>query len=166
MSTGRFLRTVALGLGLSSASVCVAQMPEHVRHPLAERPELAAALAVLDAWVEATVAQREQPGLSMGIVYDQALIWAKGYGDADLAKRVPATPTTLYRIASISKLFTATAIMQLRDAGKLQLDDRVVTHLPWFAIHDTFPDDREITISAPPHAHVGPSARGRWRELV
>jgi CubicO group peptidase (beta-lactamase class C family) len=117
-----------------------------VRHPLAERSEVAAALAVLDAWVGATVAQREQPSLSIGIVYDQDLIWANGYGYADLAKRVPATPATLYRIASISKLFTATAVMQLRDAGKLRLDDRVAARLPWFAIRDTFADDQEMTI--------------------
>jgi len=144
MTKTRLLSTFAIVF--TSASVCLAQGPEGVRHPLAERPEIAAALTVLDAWVGATVTEREQPGLSIGIVYDQDLIWAKGYGYADLAKRVPATPATLYRIASISKLFTATAIMQLRDAGKLGLDDRVAAHLPWFAIRDTFADDREIRI--------------------
>src|SRR5262245_53173236 len=107
---------------------------------LAQHPEVAAALQVLDAWVQATIASREQPGLSIGVVYDQDLIWAKGYGFADLAKQVPATPATLYRIASISKLFTATALLQLRDAGKLQLDDPVAKHLSWFKVKNVHPD--------------------------
>jgi CubicO group peptidase (beta-lactamase class C family) len=107
---------------------------------------VAAALTVLDAWITATVAQREQPGLSIGIVYDQDLIWAKGYGYADLQRQVPATPTTIYRIASISKLFTATAIMQLRDAGKLRLDDAVSDRLSWFSIKKTYEGGPPITV--------------------
>src|SRR5436305_14936918 len=59
------------------------------RSALARKPEVAAALTVLDSWIAATVAQREQPGLSIGVVYDQDLIWAKGYGYADLVRRVP-----------------------------------------------------------------------------
>lgn len=104
---------------------------------LAQRPEVSAALQVLDSWVVATAATREQPGLSIGVVHDQDLIWAKGYGFADLQKKTPATPATLYRIASISKLFTSTAIMQLRDSGKLQLDDPVAKHLSWFKLRQT-----------------------------
>jgi len=114
--------------------------------PLARRPEVAAAIAVLDAWVTATVASREQPGLSLGIVHDQDLIWAKGYGLSDLAKKVPATPSTVYRIASISKLFTTTAILQLRDAGRLQLDEPVAKYLPWFKIKNAHPEGPAITI--------------------
>ena len=102
--------------------------------PLQEKPEVAGAIQVLDKWIQAAVASREDPGLSIGIVYDQNLIWAKGYGFANIVKQLPATPSTLYRIASISKVFTATGIMQLRDAGKLQLDDPVSKHLPWFRV--------------------------------
>ena len=73
-------------------------------------PKVAASIKVLDAWIEAKRKDREQPGLSIGIVYDQHLFWAKGYGMADVAGEVPATATTVYRLASISKLFTSTAI--------------------------------------------------------
>ena len=113
---------------------------------LAQHPEVTAAIRLLDAWIEATVNAREQPGLSVGIVYDQELIWAKGYGFADLGKKILATPSTVYRIGSISKVFTATAILQLRDAGKLQLDDPVVKHLPWFKIKNPYLDAPRITI--------------------
>src|SRR4029453_3682392 len=143
MTLSRLL--IAVAAMLVWTSPCPAQ-PAADRHPLARKPEVAASLAVLDAWIAATVAQREQPGLSIGIVYDQDLIWAKGYGYAELERRVPATATTIYRIASISKLFTPTAIMQLRDAGKLQLDDPVNARLSWFSIKKTYEGGPPITI--------------------
>lgn len=101
---------------------------------LARQPDVSAALQVLDAWIQARVAEREEPGLSIGIVHDQDLIWAKGYGYADRDAKIAASPTTLYRIASVSKVVTSTAVMQLRDAGKLRLDDPVSAHLPWFQV--------------------------------
>jgi len=131
------------------------------KKPLLQDPEVAAAFQVLDSWIKATVANREQPGLSIGVVYDQELIWAKGYGFANLEKKIPATPTTVYRIASISKLFTSTAILQLRDAGKLQLDDPVVKHLPWFKIKYAQPDGPTITIR-----HLLTHTSGLPREAV
>jgi D-alanyl-D-alanine carboxypeptidase len=103
------------------------------------------ALGLLDAWVATTVAQRSQPGLSIGVVLGDHLIWAKGYGYADVEKKVPATTQTLYRIASITKTFTAVAILQLRDAGKLQLDDPIRRHLSRARIQATA-DAPDITI--------------------
>jgi len=107
---------------------------------------VASNIDLLSAWIEAQIAYRGQPGLSIGLVYDQALVWAKGFGWADVARKVPATPQTIYRIASITKLFTSTAILQLRDAGKLQLDDPVRRHLPWFKVQNRYPDAPPITI--------------------
>ncbi len=128
--------------------------------PLVENPNVSAAIAVFDAWCEHTVSRREQPSVSVGIVHDQELIWAKGYGYANLEKKIPATPATAYRIASITKLFTATAILQLRDAGKLQLDDPVAKHLSWFHLSDTFDDSPVITIR-----HLLTHTSGLPREL-
>jgi D-alanyl-D-alanine carboxypeptidase len=125
-----------------------------------ENPEVKAAIEVFDVWCQHTVHHREQPGVSIGFVYDQDLIWAKGYGYADLEKKIPATPSTAYRIASITKLFTATAILQLRDAGKLQLDDPVAKHLDWFHLDDPFDDSPVITIR-----HLLTHTSGLPREL-
>jgi CubicO group peptidase (beta-lactamase class C family) len=69
-------------------------------------------------------------GAAASVVHGDELAWAGGAGFADLASRRPAGPDTLYRIASITKTFTGTAILQLRDAGKLDLDDPAVTWLP------------------------------------
>src|SRR5215469_5297377 len=69
-------------------------------------------------------------GAAAGVVHTGELAWAGGVGFADITARRPAQPDTLYRIASITKTFTGTAIMQLRDAGKLDLDDPAVDWLP------------------------------------
>jgi CubicO group peptidase (beta-lactamase class C family) len=108
--------------------------------------EVASAIKLLDAWIETQVAYRQQPGLSIAIVSDQETIWAKGYGYADVAKRAPATPSTIYRMASHTKVFTAIAVMQLRDAGKLRLDDPVSKYLPWFKPQPASSDDPPVTI--------------------
>jgi D-alanyl-D-alanine carboxypeptidase len=99
---------------------------------LAADPEVRSALGLLSAWVESQMAYSGLPGLSIAIVHDQQTVWAAGFGRASLDPARAATADTLYRIASITKLFTSTAIMQLRDAGKLRLDDPLVEHLPWF----------------------------------
>lgn len=104
------------------------------------------AIGLLSAWIESQLAYSGLPGLSIGVVHDQEAVWAAGFGRAALAPERAATPDTLYRIASITKLFTATAIMQLRDAGKLRLDDPVVQHLPWFRLGGAGPDAPPITI--------------------
>jgi CubicO group peptidase (beta-lactamase class C family) len=87
------------------------------------------ALGLLDAWTANRVASRGQPGLSIGVVLGDHLVWARGYGFADLEHKTRATPKTLYRIGSITKTFTAISVLQLRDAGKLQLDDPLQRHL-------------------------------------
>src|SRR6188508_1672969 len=81
------------------------------------------AIKLLDKWLEAQVDYDRLPSLTVGIVKDQQLVWSKGYGKADVSKNIPAEPGTIYSVCSISKLFTAVAIMKLRDEGKLQLDD-------------------------------------------
>ena len=64
------------------------------------------------------------------MVHGDELVWSSAAGFADIAGRRVAGPETLYRIASITKTFTGTAIMQLRDEGRLHLDDPAVVHLP------------------------------------
>jgi CubicO group peptidase (beta-lactamase class C family) len=114
--------------------------------PLAKNPGVAAALQVFDTWVDWTAKNRDQPAVSVGIVYDQELVFAKGYGFADLAKRTPATADTAYRIASISKTFTAHCILQLRDAGKLSLDDPITKWIPELKLSNVDPARPAVTI--------------------
>jgi CubicO group peptidase (beta-lactamase class C family) len=122
-------------------SIAFAQNP-----PIIESPGVSAKIKLFESWVEAQMKYYNLPGLTMGIIQNQELIWKKGFGFADLQKKIPTTPQSIFRIASITKLFTSTAIMQLRDGGKLHLDDPVIKYLPWFKIKDRFPDAPEITI--------------------
>jgi len=108
--------------------------------------DIAAQIDLLSAWIEAQMAYSGLPGLSIGIIYDQEVVWARGFGYANVEARVTTTPQTIYRIASITKPFTSTAIMQLRDAGALQLDDPLTKHLPWFSIQQPATDALPITI--------------------
>jgi len=80
--------------------------------------------------VAAFVKEHRLPGAAAGVVVGDELVWSGGYGFADVAGRRAPDAHTLYRIASITKTFTGTAIMQLRDEGKLHLDDPAVAHLP------------------------------------
>ena len=132
----RFVGFWLAGLLLASAS---GAQPAPVdanpaQSTLASDPSVASNLRLLEASITGKMAHSGLPGLSIGIVYDQELVWARGFGYADVAGKKAATPRTLYRVASLTKTFTATAVMQLRDAGKLQLDDRVSTYLPWFEV--------------------------------
>lgn len=97
-----------------------------------EEQDYSMAIRLIDIWLEAQRDFDRLPGISVGIVIDQKLIWSKGYGFADIEKEVNSSPDTIYSICSISKLFTSVAIMQLRDAGKLRLEDRVGDVLPWW----------------------------------
>jgi len=97
-------------------------------------PRVVESLRLLDAWLEAEQAYEMLPGISIAIASDDGLVWAKGYGHADVEQRVPASPTTRYSGCSIAKLFTATAIMQLRDAGKLRLEDSIEEYLDWLRL--------------------------------
>ena len=113
---------------------------------LAANPDVASNIQLLEMWIQSQMEYRGLPGLSIGIVHDQNLVWAKGYGCADMEKKTPASVNSIYRIASITKLFTTTALMQLRDQGKLRLDDPVSKYLPWFAPKNKFTDAPPITI--------------------
>ena len=102
--------------------------------PAKKPPTLREALAFARAWLDAQRSYDEIPGMSAAIVHDQQLLWSGGTGYADPSTKRPATADTIYSICSISKLFTSIAVMQLRDAGKVSLDEPLSTYLPWFTM--------------------------------
>lgn len=104
------------------------------------------AVKIIDAWLPLKIQYDRIPALSVGIVHHGKLVYKRGFGLSDVESRELATPDTCYRIASISKTFTAVAIMQLAEHGKLNLDDKVHTHLPWFKAKTKHSDSANITI--------------------
>ncbi len=84
-------------------------------------------------------------GLSLVLVDESGVIGAAGFGDADPAEKISATEHTVYRAGSLAKLFTATAIMQLSERGRLDIDNSVNRYLPAFAIPERLAQGRPIT---------------------
>jgi CubicO group peptidase (beta-lactamase class C family) len=113
---------------------------------VADHPRVKQALNLLQVWLDAQRAYQQIPGISAAVVYDQQLLWSGGFGYADIERKRPATAETIYSICSISKLFTSIGVLQLRDEGKLRLDDPVARHIPWFKIKRSDPQGPEITI--------------------
>jgi CubicO group peptidase (beta-lactamase class C family) len=112
--------TILLGLGAGEAS---SQPP--TKAPASER----AIRALVDSLGTAAVGAG-MPGLSVAVARGHRTIVARGFGYADVENRVPAGPETVYHIGSITKQFTAAAILQLVDAGKLRLTDTLGAFVP------------------------------------
>ncbi|WP_202630188.1 serine hydrolase domain-containing protein [Sediminibacterium roseum] len=86
------------------------------------------------------------PGYAFGIMLDGELVYSGSGGYIDINKKIPASTTSMFRIASMSKSFTAMAILQLRDEGKLKLDDPVYLYIPEMKGQKLTADAPEITI--------------------
>lgn len=87
---------------------------------------------VIDAAIRYECERKQLPAFSIAVVQDGATLWSAGYGFQDTERRIPATSRSIYRVGSVSKLFTDLAIMQLVELGKLDLDDPVSRHLKDF----------------------------------
>jgi CubicO group peptidase (beta-lactamase class C family) len=117
----------------------------HAQAPTAD-PEVQAQIDLFSAWIEGQIEIRGLPGIVVGVVSGDDLVWARGFGHADVDAGRPMEVDTRFRMASHSKLFTAISIMQLREQGKIRLDDPVVDYLPWFTFGAAAPDDPPVTI--------------------
>lgn len=96
--------------------------------------------AFLDELLATQMAEHHIPGAIVAVVEDGQVVLTKGYGYADLENQIPVDPErTLFRVASVSKLFAWTAVMQLLEQGKLSLDTDVNEYLD-FTIPNTFPE--------------------------
>lgn len=103
-------------------------------------------LKIIDYWLDAQKDFDKLPGLSVAIVQDQDIIFQKGYGFADVEKKVPMKPETICSICSISKLFTSVAIMQLWEKGKFRLDDSLTGLLPEYKINQQYTETVPVTV--------------------
>ena len=98
----------------------------------------------LTALIEAEAADKGLPAVSIALVDDQKIVWSRGFGFADPKAKTPATSDTVYRVGSVSKLFTDIAVMQLVEQGKIALEAPVVRYLPYFTLRDV--RARDITV--------------------
>jgi len=99
----------------------------------------------LDAYVTHAMAVWKVPGVALGIVRNDSVIYAKGYGVRTSGSNAPVDTKTLFAIGSNTKSFTATAIAMLVTDGAMDYDAPVTTYLPWFQVYDPWVT-REVTI--------------------
>lgn len=83
------------------------------------------------------MAEQDVPGLAIAVIDRDRVLWTKGFGDRD-ERGDPVTPGTVFGLESMSKLFTATAVMQAVEAGRLDLDEPITTYIPDFTVHSAF----------------------------
>lgn len=88
----------------------------------------------IDSTYTSLLEKQKVTGLSLAIVDNGKIVYAKGYGFEDLEHQIPASSKTIYRIGSVTKSFTAISIMQLQNEGKLSVNDELKLHLPEFNI--------------------------------
>lgn len=118
-------------LGLALAAPAAAQAPDP--------------LAGFDAYVAQAVKDWGATGLSVAVVKDGKTVFLRGYGVRELGKPDPVGPSTLFAIGSTTKAMTAAALGVLVDEGKVEWDDPVIRHLPWFQLRDPVVT-REVTV--------------------
>jgi CubicO group peptidase (beta-lactamase class C family) len=92
----------------------------------------------VDATLRQWMAKTGAPSVSVAIVRGGAIAYVRAFGDARLGPRVPATPAARYSIASVTKQFTAAAVLRLAGEGKLSLSDNAAKYLPELARPDSF----------------------------
>ncbi len=95
-------------------------------------------LAEFDATVEAVRRRFDVPGIAVAIVKDGRVLLERGYGVRQAGQPAPVDAHTMFAIASNTKAFTATALQMLAEDGKLDMNDRVIDHLPWFRMSDPY----------------------------
>jgi len=107
-------------------------------------PRYAEAVAELERIINHEMETKGIPSFSIALVDGEELVWAKTFGMSDYENNIPATNETIYKIGSVSKLFTDIAIMQLVEKGELDIDAPVTTYVPEFQPENPF--GTEITL--------------------
>lgn len=119
------LATLLLGVGIIALLV------------FASRPRLStnpSSVTEIESYIEKSVARNTPPGISIVVIKNEEIVYNKAFGYADGPAKIPAAMDTVYHWWSMTKIPTAIAILQLHDAGKLNIDDPVSDYLPFFQV--------------------------------
>jgi CubicO group peptidase (beta-lactamase class C family) len=114
--------------------------PATLAAPLASSAQsaLPGQLQDFGTYVDSARKQFDVPGIAVAIVKDGQVVFEQGFGVRELGKPEPVDARTLFAIASNTKAFTAASLQMLAEEGKLNMDDRVIDHLPWFQMSDPY----------------------------
>jgi CubicO group peptidase (beta-lactamase class C family) len=118
-----------------------------VAAPVAQRDGTAAIIASYQAKIPELMKSKHIPGLALAVVDGDQVLWQQGFGHTDDGSSSPVTVDTIFSVQSMSKLFTATAVMQAVQAGRLNLDVPITVYLPDFTVHSAFESHPEQRIT-------------------
>jgi len=140
----QFLESAGLGLAGLSLAACqpfntLLQIGRTAPSPTPDKR-----FASLDERLQKAMADFKIPGMAVGLVRGNQLVYARGYGVRNLNSGEPMTERSVMSMASVSKAFTGTAIMQLVEAGKVDIERPYVEYVPYFEMED--PRYKEITV--------------------
>lgn len=110
----------------------------HVIDPPSAEHDYTAAIEKLSSAVRHELEQKRLPAFSLALVDNDRTVWADGFGFQDADRKIPATADTVYRVGSVSKLFTDVAVLQLVEQGLLDLDKPIQHYLPDFKPDNPF----------------------------
>jgi CubicO group peptidase (beta-lactamase class C family)/D-alanyl-D-alanine dipeptidase len=150
MGSALALLATSATVGVWSCRPIVSHQPAEVAQRatssanVAVRHDYAVVAQMLDRFIAHEMADKDLAAVSIALVDDQQIVWAQGFGWANPGNRTPATAQTVYRVGSVSKLFTDIAIMQLVEQGRLDLDAPVTRYLAGFQPHN--PYGKDITL--------------------
>lgn len=135
MPSRRFFLYATIAALLLSASVRADDQAN-----IAPRSDYAAIAARLQSMILQELEDKQLPAFSVALVDGNQIVWAQGFGYQDPEHKIPATAHTIYRVGSVSKLFTDIGIMQMVEAGKINLDAPVSQYIPDFHPANPFQD--------------------------
>jgi CubicO group peptidase (beta-lactamase class C family) len=109
-------------------------------------PESVSSIAEAEAYLNSLVEFGIPPGVSLVVVKDGLIVYSQGFGYADGPNQIPATPATIYKWFSMTKIFTAVAILQLHERGQLDIDRPVADYLPFFEVKYPSASSQTVTV--------------------
>lgn len=139
----------ALGLNASATAQKTQPKKKSAEKPLPQTGAVVPELKSVDRTMEKFIRDNEIPGAAVAIVKDGRLVYARGFGYADIGKKQTVQPASRFRIASISKPITAVAVLRLVQQKKLSLDDKVLDILKY-----------------KPHLKNGAKVDPRWKSIT
>lgn len=141
------------GLLIASIAACVGLTAGAPAFPLGIATSVQAAdgaanvIATYRTRIPKLMAEQDLPGLAVALVDGDQVLWTQGFGHLDRHGSAPVDADTLFSVQSMSKLFTATAVMRAVQDGRIALDEPITTYLPDFTVHSAFEDHPEQKIT-------------------
>jgi len=146
MITRGWVRTPLAAVAVALLATIAGGAPA-VAAPPARLDGAATVVARYRAEIPRLMAGEHVPGLAVALVDGQRVVWQEGFGFTDRDRRTPITADTVFSVQSTSKVFTATAVMQAVQAGRLDLDVAITRYLPGFTVHSAFEPHPEQRIT-------------------